>query len=324
MSKKEIAVQEDKALDIVNREGLLDWLETFGVGANLNDKEKIQFCKTAEAFNLNPLKRGIHCIAYTSKGKRTLSLVTGYEVYIRRAERSGMLNGWSITHAGSTKTPEDPLRAVFTIHRKDWDHPLTHEVYLFEYMKDNAFWNGKPLTMIKKTCIAQAFRLAFPEEVGGMPYTSDEMSEEMELAGETDTTEPAEKTFEEMAKEESGDGPESFEDEIPWEKEETKIVGLSAEKRSDMIQVIEQLTEYVVNNKQWLPTYADLIEYVDKLEITAEQEWKKTGQDPIKFIDVGFKAIVKAVEENKAADAKEKQPELSGEKKYKEEDLEIF
>ena len=78
----DMAVQEEKSLDIVNRESLLDWLETFGVGAGLNDKEKIQFCQTAEAFNLNPIKKEIYCIPYTSKktGKRTLSLVTGYEV----------------------------------------------------------------------------------------------------------------------------------------------------------------------------------------------------------------------------------------------------
>ena len=43
--------------------------------------------------------------------------------------------------------------------------------------------------MIKKVAMAQAFRLCFPDELGGMPYTSDEMTEEMELAGESSVTE---------------------------------------------------------------------------------------------------------------------------------------
>lgn len=317
MAKKEIAAQDNKALDIVGREKLLEWLDTFGVGANLNDKEKEQFCQTAQAFNLNPIKREIHCIAYTDKkGKRTLSLVTGYEVYIRRAERSGKLNGWSVTHAGSTKTPDDPLRAAVTIHRKDWDHPLTHEVYLFEYKKDNAFWNGKPLTMLKKTCIAQAFRLCFPEELGGMPYTTDEMSEEMEFAGEStvkpeDTTEPGKEESggnplsTVPTNTESGDGPENFDDDIPWGDEEGKegktTNGITPEKRVEITTAIDAVTEYLVNNKEWLPNYSQLIDYVDKLEITAEQNFVKTKEDPIQFIEKQMQSVKLTVEGNKSS-----------------------
>ena len=60
----DMVVQENKSLDIVGREKLLEWLDTFGIGSNLNDKEKEQFLQTAMEFNLNPLKREIYCIAY--------------------------------------------------------------------------------------------------------------------------------------------------------------------------------------------------------------------------------------------------------------------
>ena len=40
-------------------------------------------------------------------------------------------------------------------------------------------WASKPYTMIKKVAIAQGFRLAFPDEIGGMPYTADELPDEM-------------------------------------------------------------------------------------------------------------------------------------------------
>ena len=36
-------------------------------------------------------------------------------------------------------------------------------------------WGSKPRTMIKKVAIAQGFRLAFPVELGGIPYTADEL-----------------------------------------------------------------------------------------------------------------------------------------------------
>ena len=311
----DIAVQENKALDIMNREKLLDWLDTFGIGAGLNDKEKEQFLQTAVEFNLNPLKREIYCIAYGSGDKRKLSLITGYEVYLKRAERSGLLDGWSVSHEGSTKDPEDPLRAVVTIHRKDWKEPMVHKVYFFEYNTGRNLWKTKPLTMIKKVAMAQAFRLCFPDELGGMPYTSDEMSEEMEMVGETsvssetdESTDLPETSFGEITKDKlhSDDG---FIDDIPWKEdkkevkseERKKTVWLTAQKREEMIGVIEQVTDYTVNNKQWLPTYSELIEYVDKLEITAEKHWVKTGQDPIAFIDEGFKAIMKVVDENKAS-----------------------
>ena len=36
-------------------------------------------------------------------------------------------------------------------------------------------WKFKPCTMLKKVCISQAFRMFFPEELGGFPYIQDEL-----------------------------------------------------------------------------------------------------------------------------------------------------
>src|SRR5574344_2599467 len=58
---------------------------------------------------------------------------------------------------------------------KDWEHPFKHEVYMSEYNTGKSLWASKPITMLKKVAMAQAFRLAFPDELGGMPYTSDEL-----------------------------------------------------------------------------------------------------------------------------------------------------
>jgi len=54
-------------------------------------------------------------------------------------------------------------------------------VYYNEYVqrtkegRPTKFWADKPYTMIKKVAMAQGFRLCFSDELGGMPYTADEL-----------------------------------------------------------------------------------------------------------------------------------------------------
>jgi hypothetical protein len=71
------------------------------------------------------------------------------------------------------------------IYRKDWQHPFTHTVYWKEAAqrkKDGTltqFWKKMPRYQLRKVCISQGFRLCFPEDLAGIPYTSDELPEEM-------------------------------------------------------------------------------------------------------------------------------------------------
>ena len=90
---------------------------------------------------------------------------------MKRAENSGQLAGWRVWTEG---TGAD-LKSCIEIKRKDWEQPFYHEVFLDEYTQNNSMWKTKPRTMIKKVAIAQGFRLAFPVELGGIPYTADEM-----------------------------------------------------------------------------------------------------------------------------------------------------
>lgn len=169
-----------KAVDISNQvtdEVIISYMDAMGMASNLDDNEKKQFIQIATLYNLNPFKKEIYCIPYGYGDKRKLSIITGYEVYLKRAERVGVLNGWNVTVYGS---PNDgSLKAVVTIYRKDWQYPFIHECYFTEYVQSSPLWKSKPLTMLKKVCIAQAFRMAFPDEFGGMPYTSDELPPEM-------------------------------------------------------------------------------------------------------------------------------------------------
>jgi hypothetical protein len=95
------------------------------------------------------------------------------------------LAGWSVVTTGAVnyeKPKQSSLMATITIHRKDFQFPFVHEVYFSEYFgsrRDGTmtdFWKNKPVTMIKKVAMAQGFRLCFSDELGGMPYTAEELA----------------------------------------------------------------------------------------------------------------------------------------------------
>ena len=158
----------------ITEKELIDYLDTFTASTALSEKEKRQFINIAKAYGLNPFKREIYAVAYGEGSKRKCSIVTGYEVYIKRAERTGKLNGWRAWVEGSGSS----LIGVVEIKRKDWDSAFMHEVYIEEVCQQNSFWAKQPKFMLKKVAIGQAFRLCFPDEIGGMPYTADEIGYE--------------------------------------------------------------------------------------------------------------------------------------------------
>lgn len=184
--------------EIITGDNIVEYLKSFGLAAELSPNEISQFVQIATAYQLNPFKREIYCVPYGQGERRRLSIITGYETYLKRADRIGKLKGWKAwTEGGYTvetkkvtlegrngpytkekRLPVGDLVAKIEIHRSDWDKPFEHEVYLDEYAQDNDMWASKPRTMLKKVVIAQAFRMAFPDEMGGMPYTSDELPSE--------------------------------------------------------------------------------------------------------------------------------------------------
>ncbi len=161
----------------VSDKTITDYLAAFGLANQLTKQEQMQFVEVAKAYNLNPFKREIYCIPYGGGDRRKLSIITGYETYLKRAEHTGLLDGWECSIEGQGQN----MKAVATIRRKGWSMPFKHEVYLVEYDQHNSMWNTKPRTMLKKVAIAQAFRLCFPDDMGGMPYTSDELPDEMTI-----------------------------------------------------------------------------------------------------------------------------------------------
>lgn len=163
------------------------------INKNASKEEVALFLNQCSMFQLNPFKREIYLIKYDPKDKATF--VVGYESYLKRADRTGRWNGME------TGTIDDPktgkvVKAWAKICRKDWTAPLYHEVYFEEYAQYHTdyksgetvltkFWRDKPRTMLKKVALAQALRLAFPDELGGMPYTIEEMPIELSAVPHT-------------------------------------------------------------------------------------------------------------------------------------------
>lgn len=147
------------------------WLESTGNLKRFTEGEKNQFIDICAAYGLNPIKKEVYGVKYGD----SFNIIVSADFYRKRAERTGLLDGFNTSVA-----EEDGIqKAVCTIHRKDWKHPFIHEVYMNEYNSGKSLWREKPLTMLKKVAEAQAFRKCFPDELGGVPYTAEELPEEM-------------------------------------------------------------------------------------------------------------------------------------------------
>ena len=145
------------------------------IAPQATQQELFMFAGICRSLGLNPFKREIYFVKY---GSDRASVIVGYEVYLKRAERSGKLDGWSVT----IDRDQFGEKAVCTIKRKDWSEPFLWEIYREEYDKGpsksgkDTPWTLMPYTMLKKVAIAQAMRLCFPDELGGLPYIREEQA----------------------------------------------------------------------------------------------------------------------------------------------------
>ncbi len=144
------------------------------IAPNATDKELFMFMGIAKSYGLNPLKREIHFVKYNNA---PASIIVGYEIYLKRAERTGKLDGWKCWIEGD--------KAVIEIKRKDQSIPIKWEVDRKEFDKQQSTWKAMPNFMLKKVAIAQGFRLAFPDELGGLPYLAEELPQTAHITSES-------------------------------------------------------------------------------------------------------------------------------------------
>ena len=140
----------------------------FSTKTNLSKEKKMFFYRISKEFGLNPFKREIYLVPFG----QDFNIVTGYQVYIKRAEATGKLDGWEVV-SGSEY-------ATITIYRKDFSKAFRWCVLKKEFEKNTPIWRNMPDFMLKKVVIGQGFRLAFPNELSGLPYIEEELGSEIQ------------------------------------------------------------------------------------------------------------------------------------------------
>jgi phage recombination protein Bet len=160
--------------DPVTRKTVDDYLRAMGLADQVTPEVADRFASLAVRYQLNPFLRELHLVP--GGGKHVA--VVGYEVYLKKAERTGKLDGWRTWTEGEGAD----LKAVLEVYRHDWAHPFVHEVFFAEVAQRDdkgevtGFWKRMPKFQLRKVAISQGFRLAFPDELGGIPYEAAELS----------------------------------------------------------------------------------------------------------------------------------------------------
>ncbi len=158
-----------KANELLPQLTIKDVQERYAKGAS--ESEFALFLDQIKVNKLDPRKREVYFVKY---GNNPGQIITGYQVYLQKAEATGRLDGWDIQT--SVDNSGKIISATLTIYRKDWDKPFSWTVEADEFDKGQATWKSMKSFMLKKVCIAQGFRMCFPDEVSGLPYTTEEVT----------------------------------------------------------------------------------------------------------------------------------------------------
>ena len=239
-----------------------------------------------KGLNLNPFLKEVHFVKYSERDR--MAIIVGYEVYIKRAERTGKLNGWK---AGLKK---DEGVAWVEIRRKDWAEPFYWEVSLSEFDKKQSTWKQIPSFMGKKVAIAQGFRLCFPDELGGMPYTSEEQ-DVYDIEIERDmpkSTKPVVAMPEEITDEQDKGTPEVQEEPIYEDSVDETLL----EPQAEVEQVEAETSEPVdaqtsKNNLKLIRDVMAKCKTIDELATLWQQEMK---DHEVKFTEEDFQKATKS------------------------------
>lgn len=166
-----------------------------GNGA-VTDQEVGMFLQLCRYQQLNPFLKEAYLIKY---GNQDASIVTGKDVFIKRAAKNDQFDGLEsglylqpkeggdlIRRTGAMWLPGEKIVGAWAVvHRKDWSHPVEASVSFAEYVgrkrdgEVNSQWSKMPGTMIIKVAEGHALRKAFPADFQGL-YNAEEMTQHEE------------------------------------------------------------------------------------------------------------------------------------------------
>lgn len=195
-NKKEVLLTPDVLNGndfMAKRKYIYEVMETMGIGVGLEKNEKMQFIDLCCMYSLNPLKKEIYITAFDNKsGKRTMSIIVAYQVYLQKANATGLidipptttiLNEFVIDEKGNfvfdsegkkKKTPLANIICEFKCKRKDQSEIFIKHIRMNEFNKGQSVWLTMPFFMLEKCAIACGLRQLFPLELGTLPYIAEE------------------------------------------------------------------------------------------------------------------------------------------------------
>lgn len=157
-----------------------------GDAANVTDAEIVQFMFLCKVNGLNPFVADAYLVKYKNAPAQ---MITSKSAFMKRAEAGTNYTGFKAgvivlrenkveEIEGAFCLPTDTLVGGWAeVHRSDREFPIVARVALREYSTGQSTWAAKPATMIRKVAISQAFREAYPINLGGM-YTPEEETPE--------------------------------------------------------------------------------------------------------------------------------------------------
>ena len=162
----------------------------------VTDHEVEMFIRLCQYQKLNPFLREAYLIKYGDKNPATL--ITGKEVFVKRAMRSPVFEGMEAGivilredgsfeyRPGALIMPSERLIGGWAkVYKKGYQRPISASASINEYAQKRYItekkqyeftgnWASKPATMIRKVALVQALREAFPEDFSGL-YSVEEM-----------------------------------------------------------------------------------------------------------------------------------------------------
>ncbi len=156
---------------------------------NATDGELALCVELCNRQHLNPFTKEVYLVKY---GNAPASIITSYQVFNRRANRqqnyggikSGVVvlrDGEVVKKRGSAvykQVGEQLLGGWAEVQFVDGKEPAYVELALTDYRTGKSNWAKMPGVMIEKCAKAGAWRLAYPDEFGGM-YTGEEMDQKV-------------------------------------------------------------------------------------------------------------------------------------------------
>lgn len=165
-------------------------------GAMPNQRDCMKFLMLCRGKRANPFEGDCYLIGYDSQNGPIFSLVTGIELFLKRAEQSpdydgseyGVVvttsEGETIERQGALVYDNEKLQGGWAkVYRKNHSRPIYKSVKLSTYNTGRSRWEKDPGGMISKVALSQALRETYTTALGGL-YTQEEMQKVIETGAD--------------------------------------------------------------------------------------------------------------------------------------------